>query len=150
MANFFLSGVTAGPHCTAAHVHRLGHSREKDVPKLRDGNFDPSLLAPACHVGMVKAPCIRTCHSVSDLGGFRKPHTSAHSPGTPPGRHNGVGPGGTGDNKARFSEAEAKSLSRSPSQPRDRYRINDGIRTMLFPTSFSPDFSGHRKQQKDD
>ena len=43
MANFFLLGVDAGPGCTAAHVHRLGHSREKDVPKLRDGNFDPSL-----------------------------------------------------------------------------------------------------------
>ena len=37
-----------------------------------------------------------------------------------------------GDNKARFSEAEAKSLSRSPSQPRDRYRINDGIRRCYF------------------
>ena len=55
-----------------------------------------------------------------------------------------------GDNKARFSEAEAKSLSRSPSQPRDRYRIKRWDQTMLFPTSFSPDFSGHRKQQKDD
>ena len=51
MANFFLLSLTAGPDCTAAHVHRLGHSREKDVPKLRDGNFDPSLLAPACQMG---------------------------------------------------------------------------------------------------
>ena len=26
----------------------------------------------------------------------KNPHTSDHSPGTPPGHHNGVGPGGTG------------------------------------------------------
>ena len=89
-------------------------------------------FSPSVPRGMVKAPCIRTCHSVSEPSGFRQPHTSAHSPGTPPGRHNGVGPGGTGDNKARFSEAEAKSLSRSPSQPRDRYRIYDGIRRCYF------------------
>ena len=47
----FLFGVNAGLDCTAAHVHRLKHSREKDAPKLRDGNFDPSLLAPASHMG---------------------------------------------------------------------------------------------------
>ena len=34
------------------------------------------------------------------------PHTSAHSPGTPPGPHRGVGPGGTG----KFALAEASSI----------------------------------------
>ena len=43
-----------------------------------------------------KAPCIRICHSFSEPGGFKNPQTSAHSPGTPPGVHNGVGPGGMG------------------------------------------------------
>ena len=45
---------------------------------------------------MVKAPCIRTCHSFSEPIRFKNPHTSDHSPGTPPGFHNGVGPGGNG------------------------------------------------------
>ena len=32
--------------------------------------------------GIVKAPCMRTCYSFSEPGGFKKPHTSNHSPGT--------------------------------------------------------------------
>ena len=31
-----------------------------------------------------------------ESGGLTKPQTSVHSPGTVPGRHNGVGPGGIG------------------------------------------------------
>ena len=38
-------------------------------------------------VGIVKAPCIRICHSFSDPGGFMNPHKSAHSLGTSPGHH---------------------------------------------------------------
>ena len=46
--------------------------------------------------GIVKAPCMRICHSFSDPGGFMNPHTPAHSPGTSPGPHNGVGSRGIG------------------------------------------------------
>ena len=46
--------------------------------------------------GMVKAPCMRICHYFSEPGGFKDPQTSDHSPGTPPGPHRGVGPGGIG------------------------------------------------------
>ena len=44
----------------------------------------------------MKPPCARTCHSSSEPGGFQNPHTSDHSPGTPPGHQNGEGPGGIG------------------------------------------------------
>ena len=76
------------------------------IAKLRDGNFGPSPSTPSVLYGMGKAPCIRTCHSVSDSGGFKKPHTAAHSPGTPPGPHNGGEPGGTG----RIVLANASSI----------------------------------------
>ena len=42
----------------------------------------------------VKAPCMRTCHSFSEPGGFKNPHTSDHAPGTPPGHHKGGEPSG--------------------------------------------------------
>ena len=44
---------------------------------------------------MVQAPRLRTCHSLSEPGGFKNPQISDHLRGTPPGHHNGVGPGGT-------------------------------------------------------
>ena len=40
---------------------------------------------------------MRTCHSVSEPGGFKNPHTFDHSPGAAPSHHNGGGPGGTGE-----------------------------------------------------
>ena len=45
-------------------------------------------------------------------GGLRNPHTSAHLPGTAPGHHNGVGPGGIG--KAQSAEASSKILATQP------------------------------------
>ena len=55
---------------------------------------------------MENAPCKRICHSSWESGGLTKPHTSFQSPCTPPGPHNGVGPGGTG----RFVLAKAPSI----------------------------------------
>ena len=51
---------------------------------------------PSMSKGKAKAPCMRTCHSFSEPAGFKNLHTSNHSPGTPPGLHNGVEPSGTG------------------------------------------------------
>ena len=57
---------------------------------------------------MGKAPCCRTLHRSSESGGLRNPHTSAHVPGTAPGPHNGVGPGGIG--KAQSAKASSTIL----------------------------------------
>ena len=43
---------------------------------------------------MVQAPCTRTCHSLSEPGGFKNPQISDHLRGTP-GHHKGVVLGGT-------------------------------------------------------
>ena len=67
-------------------------------------DVDPNLMVAAliCYpdagrvVGIVKAPCIRICHSFSDSRGLMNPHTSAHSPGISPGLHNGGEPRGIG------------------------------------------------------
>ena len=48
----------------------------------------------------------RISHSPSKFGDLVKPHTSAHSPGTPPGPHNGAQPCGIG----RFVLASAPSI----------------------------------------
>ena len=45
--------------------------------------------------GMVQAPRLRTCHSLSEPGGFKNPQISDHLRGTPPGFHHSAGPGGT-------------------------------------------------------
>ena len=47
-----------------------------------------------------------------------KPHTSAQSPGTPPGPHNSVGPGGTG--RFVLAKASSKMLVRRRSLPHGR------------------------------
>ena len=49
---------------------------------------------------------MRICHSVSDPGGLINLHTSANSPGTPPGPYSGVEPSGTG----KHVLAEASSI----------------------------------------
>ena len=62
-----------------------------------------------------KAPWPRICHSPSVFGGLMNPHTSAHSPGTPPGHHNGVGPCGIG--RLVLANASSVVLSRCWSSP---------------------------------
>ena len=52
------------------------------------------------------SPCKRTFHFSWESSGLRKQQTSAHSPGTAPGHHNGGRPGGTG----RFVSVKASSI----------------------------------------
>ena len=72
-------------------------------------------LRPGVLNGVVQAPCTRTCHSFSEHGGFKNPHTSDHSPGTPPGHQNGVATGGTG--KSVLAKASSKMLMGGGSLP---------------------------------
>ena len=58
---------------------------------------------------IVKAPCMRNSELPFIFGTqrfFENPHTSDHSPGTPPGPHNGVEPSG----KRKFVLANASSI----------------------------------------
>ena len=57
-------------------------------------------------VEIERTPCNQTFHLSWWSGGFRHPHTSAHSLGTAPGNHNGVVPGGIG----RSVSAKASSM----------------------------------------
>ena len=57
---------------------------------------------------MENAPCCRTLQRSLESGGLRKPHTSAHVPGTAPGPDNGVGPGGIG--KSQSAKASSMML----------------------------------------
>ena len=67
-----------------AQHHEGWQAQDASTPHF--GSFDP----------LENAPCNRTFHFSWETGGLRNPHTTAHSPGTSPGPHNGVGPGGIG------------------------------------------------------
>ena len=56
-ANFFLSGVTVEVHRTVARVHQLGHARERDGPKLCDGNFGLNACDIEASISMSNNSC---------------------------------------------------------------------------------------------
>ena len=60
-----------------------------------DPNFVMAALICVPDAQNVEKDSTSTVHADLPLV-FKNPHTSDHSPGTPPGPHNGVEPGGTG------------------------------------------------------
>ena len=87
-------------------LHEFGRRdlSSRDVRSTSRVEMDPSFLMgtlavssrPSMPKRKVKAPCMRTCHSFFGTRRFENLHTSDHSPGTPPGPHNGVEPSGIG------------------------------------------------------
>ena len=74
--------------------------------------------------------------SISVLGGFVNPHTSAQSPGRPPGLHNGEAPSGKGKYSRRLPPSGAVEVTSNHVQLLFVYQGTDRSKHVFGDTAF--------------